>query len=127
MSRFEWMVALRYLRAKRKQTVISVITVISVLGVAAGVTALIVALAINNGFQSTLQSSLLSATAHVSILEVNPEYGIAKWEELIPKLRRLPHVISATPGLYGQIAIKGPLVGAGAGFTARRTGRSGAA
>jgi lipoprotein-releasing system permease protein len=114
MSRFEWMVALRYLRAKRKQTVISVITVISVLGVAAGVTALIVALAINNGFQSTLQSSLLSATAHVSILEVNPEYGIAKWEELIPKLRQLPHVISATPGLYGQIAIKGPLVGAGA-------------
>ena len=78
MSRFEWMVALRYLRAKRKQTVISVITVISILGVAAGVTALIIALAINNGFQSTLQSSLLSATAHVSILERNPEFGIAE-------------------------------------------------
>ena len=114
MSRFEWMVALRYLRAKRKQTVISVITVISILGVAAGVAALIIALAINNGFQSTLQSSLLSATAHVSILEVNPEYGITKWEELVPKLKRLPHVVSATPGLYGQVAIKGPLVGAGA-------------
>ncbi len=54
MSRFEWMVALRYLRAKRKQTVISIITVISILGVAAGVAALIIALAINNGFQSTL-------------------------------------------------------------------------
>jgi lipoprotein-releasing system permease protein len=114
MSRFEWIVALRYLRAKRKQTVISVITVISVLGVAAGVAALIIALAINNGFQSTLQSSLLSATAHVSILEITPEYGIANWEDLIPKLRRIPHVVSATPGLYGQIAIKGPLVGAGA-------------
>src|ERR1700761_6407620 len=114
MSRFEWMVALRYLRAKRKQTVISVITVISVLGVAAGVAALIIALAINNGFQSTLQSSLLSATAHVSILERNPEFGIDNWEQLIPKLRRLPHVVSATPGLYGQIAIKGPLVGWGA-------------
>jgi lipoprotein-releasing system permease protein len=114
MSRFEWIVALRYLRAKRKQTVISVITVISVLGVAAGVAALIVALAINNGFQSKLQSSLLSATAHVSILEITPEYGIANWEDLIPKLRRIPHVVSATPGLYGQIAIKGPLVGAGA-------------
>ncbi|MFL6353529.1 MAG: FtsX-like permease family protein [Bryobacteraceae bacterium] len=114
MSRFEWIVALRYLRAKRKQTVISVITVISVLGVAAGVTALIVALAINNGFQSTLQSSLLSATAHVSILERNPEFGIQNWEELIPRLRRIPHVISVTPGLYGQAALKGPLVGAGA-------------
>lgn len=114
MSRFEWIVALRYLRAKRKQTVISVITVISILGVAAGVTALIIALAINNGFQSTLQSSLLSATAHVSILERNPAYGIENWESLIPKLRRIPHVIAATPGLYGQVAVKGPLVGAGA-------------
>jgi lipoprotein-releasing system permease protein len=114
MSRFEWIVALRYLRAKRKQTVISVITVISILGVAAGVTALIIALAINNGFQSTLQSSLLSATAHVSILERNPEFGIQNWEELTPKLRRVPHVVSVTPGLYGQVALKGPLVGAGA-------------
>lgn len=114
MSRFEWMVALRYLRAKRKQTVISVITVISILGVAAGVAALIIALAINNGFQSTLQSSLLSATAHVSILERNPEFGIENWEVLMPKLRRIPHVVSATPGLYGQVAIKGPLVGSGA-------------
>jgi lipoprotein-releasing system permease protein len=114
MSRFEWMVAVRYLRAKRKQTVISVITVISILGVAAGTAALIIALAINNGFQSTLQSSLLSATAHVSILEKNPEFGIEHWERLLPKLRRLPHVMAATPGLYGQIALKGPLVGSGA-------------
>jgi lipoprotein-releasing system permease protein len=111
MSRFEWTVALRYLRAKRKQTVISVITVISILGVAAGVSALIVALAVNNGFQSTLQASLLSATAHVSILERNPSYGIENWEAVIPKLLRIPHVISATPGLYGQVALKGPLVG----------------
>lgn len=114
MSRFEWMVALRYLRAKRKQTVISVITVISIVGVAAGVTALIIALAINNGFQSTLQSSLLSATAHVSILERNPEFGIQNWEELIPRLRRIPHVVTVTPGLYGQVALKGPVVGSGA-------------
>ncbi len=114
MSRFEWIVALRYLRAKRKQAVISVITVISILGVAAGVTALIIALAINNGFQGTLESSLLSATAHVSILERNPAYGIENWEKLIPKLRTIPHVVRVTPGLYGQVAVKGPLVGTGA-------------
>src|SRR5947209_2217519 len=114
MSRFEWMVALRYLRAKRKQTVISVITVISILGVGAGVAALIIALAINNGFQSTMQSSLLSATAHVSVLEANPEFGIAGWESLIPKLKALPQVASVTPTLYGQIALKGPLAGSGA-------------
>jgi lipoprotein-releasing system permease protein len=114
MSRFEWMVALRYLRAKRKQTVISVITIISILGVAAGVTALIIALAINNGFQSALQASMLSATAHINILERNPQYGIAGWEKLIPRLLKIPHVVSATPGLYGQVAVQGPLVGSGA-------------
>lgn len=114
MSRFEWMVALRYLRAKRKQTVISVITVISILGVAAGVAALIIALAINNGFQSSLQSSMLSATAHINILERIPEYGISKWQGLLPRLLQIPHVISATPGLYGQVAVQGPLVGSGA-------------
>jgi lipoprotein-releasing system permease protein len=114
MKRFEWIVAFRYLRAKRKQTVISVITIISILGVAAGVMALIIALAVNDGFQSTLQSSLLSATAHISVLERNPSYGIENWEQLMPKLLRVPHVVSATPGLYGQVAIKGAILGTGA-------------
>jgi lipoprotein-releasing system permease protein len=114
MKTFEWIVALRYLKAKRKQTVISIITIISILGVAAGVMALIIALAINDGFQSTLQSSLLSATAHISVLERNPAYGIENWEELIPKLKRLPNVVAATPGLYGQVAIKGAILGSGA-------------
>ena len=114
MSRFEWLVALRYLRAKRKQAVVSIITAISILGVAAGVAALILALAINNGFQNTLQSSLLSATAHVNVLERNPAYGIEDWQQLIAKLRKVPHVVSASPGLYGQVAVKGPLVGSGA-------------
>ena len=66
---FELFIARRYLRAKRKQVVISVITFISVLGVAAGVMALVIALAINNGFKNTLERNLLGATAHVSILE----------------------------------------------------------
>ncbi len=111
---FEWTVAFRYLRAKRKQTVISVITVISILGVAAGVASLIIALAINNGFASTLQSSLLSATAHVSIQERHPTFGIENWRALIPRLRRIPHVVSVTPGLYDQVGLRGPLVSVGA-------------
>jgi len=108
------MVALRYLRAKRKQTAISIISVISVLGVAAGVAALIIVLAVNNGFKSTLESSLLSATAHVNVLERNPEFGIADWQKLLPKLLCIPHVVAATPGLYGQVALKGPLHGGNA-------------
>ena len=81
---------------------------------AAGVAALVIALAINNGFRNTLQSGLLSATAHISIQERNPSYGIENWESLVPRLRRVPRVISVTPGLYGQVAIKSPLVSSSA-------------
>jgi lipoprotein-releasing system permease protein len=114
MSRFEWMVALRYLRAKRRQTVISVITIISILCVAAGVASLIIALAINNGFATTLQSSLLAATAHVRVEERRPSFGIENWRQLMPKLERVKHVVAATPGLYDQVGLRGPLVSVGA-------------
>jgi lipoprotein-releasing system permease protein len=106
-DRFEFFVALRYLKARRKQAVISLITVISVLGVAAGVLALVVALAINNGFRNTLQRNLLGATAHVTLLERTPAYGIENWRELADRLRRLPHVVAASPALYGQVFLTG--------------------
>src|SRR5207302_316334 len=66
--RFQLFVALRYLKAKRRQAVISVITVISVLGVAAGVGALVVALAINNGFRQELENRLLGATSNINLI-----------------------------------------------------------
>jgi lipoprotein-releasing system permease protein len=113
-KRFELFVALRYLRAKRKQAVISIITGISILGVAAGVMALIVALAINAGFRNTLQKSLLGATAHVSILEEQPGYGISDWEPLIEKLAAIEHVESAEPTLYAPVFLSGPLQSDGA-------------
>src|SRR5512147_90670 len=96
-NRFEFFVALRYLKAKRKQAMISIITVISIAGVAAGVMALVIALAVNNGFRNTLQRNLLGATAHVSILEKEPGTGIEHWEQLAPRLARIPHVKSAAP------------------------------
>ncbi len=102
-SRFELFVARRYLRAKRKQAVISIITVISIIGVAAGVMALVVALAINNGFRNTLQTSLLGAYAHVNVMEKEPGSGIENWNELLDRLRKLPHVTAASPALYGQV------------------------
>ncbi|MCC7497602.1 MAG: ABC transporter permease [Bryobacterales bacterium] len=107
MRQFEFFVANRYLRAKRKQAMISVITGISVLGVAAGVMALVIALAINNGFRGTLQSSLLGATAHVTVLEKNPGPGITNWQEIIPRLVKLPHVVSASPTLYAPVMLVG--------------------
>lgn len=111
---FELFIARRYLRAKRKQVVISVITAISVIGVAAGVMALVIALAINNGFRDTLQRNLLGATAHVSILEKELHgTGIEQWEQMAPKLARIPHVKSAAPALYESGYISGPVSGAG--------------
>ncbi len=102
-SRFELFVATRYLRAKRKQAVISVISVISVVGVAAGVMALVIALAINNGFRNTLQKSLLGAYAHVNVMEKEPGGGIENWREQIARLRKLPHVTAGSPALYDQV------------------------
>src|SRR6266853_1491024 len=107
---FEFFVARRYLRAKRKQAVISIITVISVIGVAAGVMALVIGLAINNGFRNTLQRSLLGATAHVMLLE-KESVGISNWAELVPPLRKIPHVVNASPVLYGTVLLAGPLGG----------------
>ncbi len=112
---FEFFVASRYLRAKRKQAVISVITVISIVGVAAGVAALVIGIAINNGFRDTLQRSLLGATAHVMVLEKEPGEGISNWRELDPKFRQLPHVLSVAPNLYGPVLLAGPLGGSQAG------------
>ena len=110
---FELFIARRYLRAKRKQVVISVITAISVIGVAAGVMALVIALAINNGFRDTLERNLLGATAHVSILEKEPGSGIENWEALAAQLAKVPHVKSAAPALYESGYLSGALQGSG--------------
>src|SRR5882762_7562663 len=107
LSSFELFVAGRYLRARRKEKVISVITVIAVIGVAAGVIALIIALAVNNGFQNTLQRNMLAATAHVNILDKDPGSGMEDWRNLVEKFRHVPHVVAVAPVLYDQIIFSG--------------------
>ena len=87
--KFELFVALRYLKAKRKQAVISVITIISILGVGAGVTALIVALAISTGFREDLQSKLLRGTSHINVLPVEVLDGISNYPALVAKIKQL--------------------------------------
>jgi lipoprotein-releasing system permease protein len=106
--RFELFIATRYLRAKRRQAFIGVITGISVLGVAAGVASLIVALAVNNGFRQDLQARLLGSTADISVLRVESD-GIHDWRPLLDKLSKQPHVIAAAPAIYEQVLIsRGP-------------------
>ena len=102
--RFELFIAMRYLRAKRRQAVIGVVTAISVIGVAAGVASLIIALAITNGMKRDLEARLLGSTAHVSLMRVAAD-GMKDWQPLLERLRHLPHVTAAAPGLYEQVLI----------------------
>jgi lipoprotein-releasing system permease protein len=102
--RFELFIAARYLRAKRRQAVIGVITAISILGVAAGVASLIIALAINNGFRQDLQQRLLGSTSHVNLMRVEND-GIRDWAPLQQRLEKLPHVQAAAPAIYEQVLI----------------------
>jgi lipoprotein-releasing system permease protein len=111
--RFELFIAARYLRAKRRQAVIGVITAISVIGVAAGVASLVIALAITNGMKRDLQERLLGSTAHVDLMRIQAD-GIKDWRPLLARLSRFPHVVAAAPGLYGQVLIsRGPRSGGG--------------
>jgi lipoprotein-releasing system permease protein len=105
---FELFIATRYLRAKRRQAVIGVITGISIAGVAAGVASLVVALAINNGFRQDLQNRLLGSTSHINLLRLESD-GIKDWRSLMNRLARQPHVIAAAPAIYEQVLIsRGP-------------------
>ena len=101
---FELFVAARYLRAKRRQAVIGIITVISIIGVAAGVASLIIALAINNGFRQDLQDRLLGSTSHINLLRVHSD-GIRDWQALLARLEKQPHVVAGAPAIYEQVLI----------------------
>ena len=106
--RFELFIASRYLRAKRRQAFIGIITGISIIGVAAGVASLVVALAINNGFRQDLQQRLLGSTSHISLQRVADD-GIRDWPALMDRLSKEPHVVAAAPAIFEQVLIsRGP-------------------
>ena len=108
---FESFVGTRYLRAKRKQKFISVVTLIAVVGVALGVMALVVAVAINTGVQQDLQRHLLSAVSHINLLEKERGFGIEDWPEFVTRFEDVDHVLAAAPALYGEVMITGPMRG----------------
>ena len=93
---------------------ISVITAISVLGVAAGVMALVIALAVTNGFRNTLQRNLLGAMAHINVVPRTPGDGIENWQDLVARIRKVPHVTAVSPALYSPTFLSGPLQSKGA-------------
>lgn len=99
---FEWLVALRYLRSPYRPAVLRLVTFLAILGVAAGVTTLVIALSMNTGFRQAIRDRLLSVTAHVNVKPINPE-GIRDYQALIGKLTNTPGVRSIEPAVYNTV------------------------
>lgn len=102
--RFEWMVARRYLKSPNRPTVLRLITLFSVLGVAAGVATLVIALAMNTGFRETLQDRLLGVTAHISLTRPGSG-GIPNYQALAQQLSEIQGVRSVTPAIYQTVLL----------------------
>jgi len=102
--KFELFVALRYLKAKRKQTMVSVISAISVLGITAGVMALVIALALSTGTREDIQTKLIGATSYINLLHID-NTPLLNYEELEGKLRRVPRVTGIAPAIFNQVFV----------------------
>lgn len=110
--RFEWFVCLRYLKAKRKQNFISLISVISVAGVAIGVMALIIVLSVMTGFTDELRDKILGINSHIVVQ--NLEGPISNYGEMEGELKRIPGVVATTPYVVTQTMITSADAGTGA-------------
>jgi len=95
---FELHVALRYLLARRKQALIAVISLISMVGVMVGVMAVIIALALTTGLQGELRDRILGSTAHVYVWKGD---GLRDYQAVVRQLREVPHVVGAAPAIIG--------------------------
>jgi len=100
---FELFVGFRYLRGKRRNTFISLITIFSIFGVMIGVMALIVVLGVMTGFDKKLLSTVLGATSHIV---VSRDGGIRDYEELIGQIKSMPRVLETAPFFAGQVLIR---------------------
>jgi lipoprotein-releasing system permease protein len=101
---FEWFVARRYLRSPHRPAILRLITLFSVIGVAAGVATLVIALSMNSGFRETLQDRLLGVTAHISLTRPGSG-GIPNYMTLSEKLQQTPGVRSVTPAIYETVLL----------------------
>ena len=97
--KFAWIVARRYLRSPNRPAVLRLVTLLAVVGVSSGVATLVIALAMNSGFRTTLQDRLLGVTAHVSISHPSTE-AISNYAELAERLSHVPGVKAVAPAIY---------------------------
>ncbi|MDQ3828012.1 MAG: lipoprotein-releasing ABC transporter permease subunit [Candidatus Tectomicrobia bacterium] len=101
---FEWALSLRYLKAKRQQLFISLITWISIGGVAVGVMALIVVLAVMSGFEDHLKHKIVGTNAHVVVLQLG-SHRLEHYQQVLERVRQTPHVVAVTPFVYSQVML----------------------
>src|SRR5271163_3482132 len=101
---FEWLVALRYLRSPNRPAVLRIVTLLAVIGVAAGVTTLVIALSMNTGFRQAIRDRLLSVTAHVNLKPIGPN-GIRGYRELMSQLSGTAGVRSIEPAIYSTVLL----------------------
>jgi lipoprotein-releasing system permease protein len=101
---FEWLVALRYLRSPKRPAVLRLVTLLAVIGVAAGVTTLVIALSMNTGFRQAIRDRLLSVTAHVNLKPEGPD-GIHDYRTLMAQLSGAPGVRSIEPAIYNTVLL----------------------
>jgi lipoprotein-releasing system permease protein len=111
--KFELFVALRYLKAKRKQTMVSVISAISALGITAGVMALVIALALSTGFREVIQEKIVGATSHVNLVRVD-RTAIRGCSDLLGKLSQIPHVTGTAPAIFNPVFVASRMSNQGA-------------
>ena len=100
---YELFIGLRYLRARRQETFISLITVISLLGVMIGVMTLNVVMAVMTGFEETLRDRLLGINAHIALLKSGDQ--LSEYEELVQQVVKQEGVVAASPAIYGQVML----------------------
>jgi lipoprotein-releasing system permease protein len=101
---FELFVALRYLLAKRKQAFVSLISLISTIGVGVGVMALVIALALMTGLQGEIRDRIVGSAAHVYVWKLG-EGGIADYQAEVARLGAQPHVRGAAPAIIGKALV----------------------
>jgi len=99
-ARYELELGLRYVRAKRRNSFISFISLVSMLGIALGVAALIIVISVMNGFQSELRERMLAATAHIEVKGLDAP--LADWQSVAAQLRQNPEVAATAPYVQGE-------------------------
>ena len=101
---YEFIISLRYLRARRKQVFVSIITFISIAGIFLGVAALIIIIAVMNGFETDLRSKILGINSHVVVLEHGN--AMRQHASVMQEVAQVPGVMASTPFIYSQAMLK---------------------